>query len=485
MPALLGVAGLVSAAIFWVAIQSSVRFTLWSTVSEWQPTNIEHRKLAECRPPGWWAWLKVLAKDRAITCGETWAAQAVASKITVNDREQWLRDWVESTESSPLRRLRASLALSVAGRPTPAEPAWLSLDPDLPQWPTPGLASAIAEEAPWGVHLGPRWMALGKLWAVSVSGQPAEEAVPALEALWALGDPTVGRVAVSAVARGLDAPPDLLQDARYRRRRGLHAGTLPDGWAEAIGRRPTCEEPCLELWIDLLRLEAAVGNDGPIDDPPTVASLRPLSGVLGYTGVRGRALSWWIDAAAAWVTAAPEPARRLASLGLGAEEGAPDPIAVVWERGGTPWMTVAVLEELGRRVGLDVDVRANGTGTVEVVIGDQRLSRPGCGGATERPAGSSWPRSSLHAAALAEAALHASRAEEGPLAMRLAAAAERLDPVLTEGLLQSVQRRGETDGAHERGLVVGSGLAAAGSVPADAARPEREAYRQILLSGCP
>lgn len=488
MPAVLGVAALLSAAVFWVSIQSSVRFTLWSTVAEWQPTKPESRRLAECATaPGWWAWLKVVAKDRRVECGEAWVAQALAQKVRGDDRARWLQEWVVAPDSSPLRRFRSALALAVSGHPTPLEPAWLSMHPELPDLPAPGLASAVAQEAPWGVHLGPRWMALGKVWALSVSGQPSADAVPALEALWALGDPDVGREAVSAVARGLDAPPDLLQDVSYRRRRGLHAGTLPSDWVRALGRRPTCEEPCLELWIDLLRLDADASNQDPIDDPPTVPVLEPLSGALGYTGTQARALSWWVDATVDWVTASPEPAQRLASLGLGSDSGIADPVAVVWERGGSRWTTVAVIAEVGRRAGLDVNVRANELGAVQVQIGDAELTRPGCDG--EVPGswtGMPWGRASIHAAALAEAAMQASRGEQGDEAARLAVAAQRLDPVLTEAVLDTL-RAGDSDAASARahGVAVGAALAALGTVEPDAgAQESRAMVGTSLARGC-
>ena len=472
IPALVGIAGLVSAGIFWLAIQSSVRFTLWATVAEWQPTNPELRKLAECRAPGWWAWVKVLAKDRPVSCGEVWAAGALARRVTDKDRAQWLRDWVDSPDSSPLRKLRAALALSVAGQHPPEEPAWLSLHPELPSWPAPGLAAAVAHEEAWGVHLGPRWMALGQVWAMPEAGRPASGAVAPLEAVWTLGDEEAARSAASAVARGLGAPPDLPENVRYRRSRGLHAANLPPGWAEAVQSRPRCESPCLELWIDLLRIDAAAELRDHFNDPELEPALEPLGELLGYTGRRGRALAWWMDAAATWVRASPRPAHRLASLGLGATDGRADPVAVVWDRSGARWTSAAVLAEVGRRAGVDVSIRLDEKGALWATltwspVPDEGatdppqsvvVSSPGCDGrVVETPQGTPLSMATIYAGALAEAATQA--AERPQDARRLASAALRLDPVLTRGLVDRLASTAENDEQGvARGIVIGAAL---------------------------
>lgn len=432
-------AGLVAVGVFWAGIHSSVRWALWSTIADQSPNPGEHRRLGECKPPGWWTWLKILSQDRVIQCGEVWGTEALATKVTGGDREAWLQEWVRAPESSAQLRLRSALALTLAGRRSPAEPAWLSLDPELPQGgPGSGLAAAVAGDRAWGVHLGPRWMALGTLWALSESGLPPAEALAPVEAIWAVGDPELNQQAVSAVARGLSVPPDLLEDVRYRRTRGLPARDLPREWVEAIFSRPSCEAPCLELWIELLRMEAEAELGGePTDEELAQPTLQPLSDLLGYTGPRRRALEWWVQAATRWVAVAPDPAGRLASLGEGGASGTADPIDVFWSRSAAPITTALVLTEVGERTGIPVQVRIEDSGAVWIDVGhSEQVIRPPCeGSAAELPPQSPpWDRRSLVAGALGESIAEAVEAQQPMVALRLATAAQRLAPQLAEGL---------------------------------------------------
>ncbi len=448
-----------ASSIVWSLSRTRVLFSIWSTVSEWPLNKSERLRVADCRPLGWWTWLKIVARDQTPRCGEVWTVGSLAGKVHGDVREAWLKDWVEAEASTPLRRLRSSLALTVAGRVSPREPAWLSLATDLPPLAEPGLAAAVAQDAEWGVHLGPHWMALGELWAVSVSGYALEHALEPLEAVRVLDEPAARREAAVAVARALGVSSDLAEDARHRRRRGLGVRDYPADWAWTIQRHPTCEAPCLDLWADLLRVEIDREYGEPRNEPDVDPALEPLGRLIGYDKGRAAGLAWWLGAATRWVAAAPDPAGRLASLGLGSPDGEPDPVRVVFDRGGTPWATVAVLDELGRRAGVSVEIRLDRTGGLWAAIGEHRRSGTVCGGSAQpaSPAGNPLGRIELHAAALAEAAARAAADEEPIEALRLATAAEGLAPDFAAGVLSEV--RALIDAPDELGQGFGVGRA--------------------------
>ncbi|MBX2796677.1 MAG: hypothetical protein KTR31_03375 [Myxococcales bacterium] len=486
MPAGVAAVGLVAIAIFWLAVQSSVRHGLWQTVAQRQPAKSEFRRLDDCKSVGWWTWLKVLSQNRAVRCGEVWAAEELADKVRGADRVTWLSEWVTSPQSKPLLKLRASLALTLAGKPTPAEPAWLSLDPNLPDWPGPGLAAAVAQDRAWGVHLGPRWMALGRVWALSESGLGPSDALLPLEALWAIEDESVASQAARAAARGMSVPPDLPDDVRYRRSRGLPPGNLPSGWAEAILSRPDCPSPCLELWIDLLRLDAEAEALDPWEYPETTPILEPLASQIGFTGWRMRALEWWTRAAVQWVAASPDPAARLATLAEGGPDGSADPLRVYWDRTAAPFTTAVVVMEVGRRASLPVDVRIDEGGAMWIDVGGRRVVRRGCArpAGTEPPEGGGWDRLSLIAGALAEAAADAVARGEHLNAVRLATAAERMDPILAHGLPTRMAEGIQLSEDALRGHAAGAGFVVDGWRGPSVAAEAREAAAPLVGVRC-
>ena len=433
IPALVGFTGLIAAAVFWVAVQSSVRFALWGTVAEWELTAGEERRLAKCKAPGWWAWLKVMSADRDVPCGDVWAVTELSDKVRGPDREAWLQEWVGSSQASPLLRLRSALVLNAAGRVAPAEAAWLSQHPDIAgeDW-----AAPVAEEAAWGVHLGPRWMLPGMFLALNTSGAELSSVMMPLEAIGVLENPELKELAVLQVARAMGVDHDLPQQIRARRSRGLPSGQLPDGWLETVLRNPPCEAPCLELWTELLRVDiAAERGEWPNDAPPAPA-MEPLASLLGFTGRRAVGLEWWSRAGTRWVAAAPIPAQRLASLGLGVSDGRATPVAALWNRSATPWMTLSVLVELARRAGLPTVASATEGGALEVLIGNEGMSGQVCGGKA-RSESSTWSTVSLptiHAGALLEAAHQSKEEGDESTALRLLRAAQHLDPVLAAPL---------------------------------------------------
>ncbi len=370
-------AGVAGTALFWSAIHSSVRWALWAAVLRRPLGESEERDLRECRPVGWWTWLKVLGQDVDVPCGEIWLVDTMTEKIGGGDRAEWLAQWVEAPESGPRLRLRSSLVLAAAGVQPPVEPTWLVTDPALQAEVDAWAVDAVASERAWAVHLGPRWEALGAARALAEARLDPGEAVAPLEALALSRDAQVKQLGSAAAAEALGVPADLPAATFERRKRGLPLGDLPRGWARALLARPCADEACLSQWVELLRLESLPeGHDEPWVDPEVAPALHPLASHLGLDGAEGRALEWWIAATMRWVSAAPDPAARLASLCEGGGGGAADPVAILWDRGGAPLTTAVVVTEIGRRAGLTVAVRTDDAGTVWFDVDGHEVVRP-------------------------------------------------------------------------------------------------------------
>lgn len=444
----LGVAlgGLALIGAVWLGAQSQARFALWQSVADSPLSPSEGDRLARCdRKPGWWTWVKVLHHDRPVPCGEGWAIDRMADKIRRSpDRRRWVRQYVEAPELSPRRRLRASLLLNVVGEPTPDEPAWLSVaELDTVEAEASPVRMA-AEGWPWAVQLGPRITAWGTLEGMSIAGATAGDAVHAFEALWATEDPDLAAPLVEQAATGLDVPASLPEDRWYRRRQGRPSQMHPRGWSRLIlGRTAACppdakrlSEACLTLWRDLLVRQASTDLDDPFEYLPLPLTLQPLLSVVEPQGRRTRAVEWWMQATEDWIRAAPDPDRRLASLADGSTD--PElarqahPIAALYDRTATPFVTAAVVAELARRVDRTVEVRVDDEGTLWIQVGDELVTRPRCGTmAASPPDRTPWPESSLLAAALVEAAV---QAPDVLTAARWTAAARALDPAVVPEL---------------------------------------------------
>ena len=200
--------------------------------------------------------------------------------------------------------------------------------------------------------------------------------------------------------------------------------------------RPNCPSPCLELWVDLLRLDAEAEGQDPWEYPETTPILEPLASQIGFTGWRMRALEWWTRAAVQWVSASPDPAGRLATLAEGGPDGVSDPLRVFWDRSAGPFTTAVVVSEVARRSSLPVDVRVDDAGAMWIDVGGRQVVRRGCArsAAEGPPIGGGWDRLSLIAGALAEAAADAVERGDHLSGVRLATAAERMDPILAKDL---------------------------------------------------
>ncbi len=444
LPLAVAVGGLVVIGAVWFGAQTQVRFALWQSVAERPLTPGEGRRLARChRTPSWWTWVKVLHNDRPVPCGEGWTIDRMADKIRRSpDRRQWVRQYVEAPETPPARRLRASLLLNVVGEATPEEPAWLAIGNEVPLTPEHGPERIQAEAWPWAIHLGPLHTALGTLVGTKVAGYSAAEAVGPYEALWALDDPETDRALVQHAASGLDVSATLSDDRWYRRRRGRPSLSWPPGWSRLVlGRPATCaddgSEPsdaCLTLWRDLLVHEASAEYGDPFEYDPLPATLPDLLPVLEPWGPRTRGAEWWMQAAEDWIRAAPNPDRRLLSLAggsTGSEDARAHPLAVLHDRSATPFVTAAVVTELGRRTERPVEVRVDSVGTVWFRIGDEMATRSRCGSlAPGLPTTPPWSEAEITAGALMEAS---AQAEAPFVAARLRSAAQALAPHLAGG----------------------------------------------------
>ncbi|MEN0063110.1 MAG: hypothetical protein AAGA48_13225 [Myxococcota bacterium] len=443
LPLAVAVGGLVLIGAVWIGAQTRVRFALWRSVAERPLSPGEGERLGRCdRKPGWWTWVKVLHNDRPVPCGEGWAIDRMADKIQRSpDRRRWVRQYVESPDAPAVRQLRATLLLNVVGEATPEEPAWLALDPAAAITPEEGPTRPQAEGWHWAVHLGPRFVARGTLEGMTVAGFNASEAIGPYEALWALEDPSVHESLVQQVADGLQVASTISEDRWYRRRLGRPSDPSPRGWTRLLLGRAPCSSSgevtstgCLTLWRDLLIQQAtSEANDEPWDYPDWPDTLSLVIPVLEPMGRRTRAIEWWMQAAEDWVRAAPDPDRRLISLA----RSTPDtttrahPLAVLHDRAGSPFMTAAVIAELGRRTIRPVEVRADDDGTVWLHVGNEVAARPRCGTLAPAPPQSSpWPDEAIAAAALLEAAAEV----EDPLVVaRYQAAAAALDAGLGPG----------------------------------------------------
>jgi len=448
LPLAVAVGGLLVIGVVWFGAQTQVRFALWQNVAERPLTTGEGRRLARCdRRPGWWTWVKVLHNDRPVPCGEGWAIDRMADRIgRSDDRRRWVRQYVESPDTPPARRLRAALLLNVIGEATPEEPAWLTR-PDANLTPEHGPEQARAEAWPWAIHLGPRAFAHGTMTGMTIAGFSAEEAIGAYEALWTLDEPALDADLVRWAAAGLNVAPTVSEDRWYRRLQGRPGTATPRGWSRLVlGRAITCtdreDEPsddCLELWRDLLVLDAESGSFSPMDEsgsdpfeyPPLPPALPALLPVLEPMGHRTRAVEWWLAVAEEWIRTAPDPDRRLASLARGPASARTKahPVATIYDRTSTPFMTAAVMMALGERTERPVGVRVDDDGTIWLDVGAELAALPRCGTlAPAPPASPPWSADAVQAGALLEAAAAAS----DPLVQtRLRAASHALEPTLS------------------------------------------------------
>ncbi|MEM6926633.1 MAG: hypothetical protein AAF602_06885 [Myxococcota bacterium] len=439
LPLAVAVGGLLVIGAVWFFAQTQVRFALWQSVAERPLTPGEGKRLGRCdRTPGWWTWVKVLHNDRPVPCGEGWAIDRMADKIRrSDDRRRWVRQYVEAPDTLPARRLRATLLLNVVGEATPEEPAWLSTVEGAHLTPDEGAERIQAQAWPWAIHLGPGVVARGTMAGMTVAGFAPTEVVTPFEALWALDDPEVDQNLVRWAAAGLSVPPSLSADRWYRRRQGRPSSIAPRGWSRLVlGRSETCpsddaapSEACLTLWRDLLVHESSTERN-PFEHPLLPRTLPDLLPVMEPMGWRTRAMEWWMQSAEDWIRAAPDPDQRLASLARGTSDRAETahPLAVLDRRAGTPFVTAAVLQELGQRTDRDVDVRVDDDGTLWLSVGDEVATRPRCGRlAAAAPSSAPWRAAAVTAGALIEVAAAATDPLEQT---RLRAAAHALAPEL-------------------------------------------------------
>ncbi len=484
----------------------AVQEPVWQSYLDYQatrPLSIEDQQALErCEDPGWAGLSRVLDQDLDTPCSEFWLVAATSRHL--GDRErQWLRDELTESQRTVRHRLRVSTALWLdGGTPAPDWPFLVtdprsgamadylealrdgSLPPDL----TDPLLRAHLGRAAYlegdhgdaaSVH---RWLRLAASRRVLL---PADERHRWAESLLALA--------------GL--PGDRLDELVGRHAAGLTVQHVPDHLiALAANGGSACQdraEPdCLRFALDLVRA-GETWDGGPPGDGhgPVVAPALlpiPLWSLLYDDPAAVRAAAEALGEIAAWVAAADPQEQAIRLLGSVAWPGhaldvgsvraawAGDPVDPIHARAATPWATALAALTLGEMAGVPVLVQATELGGVRLSAGAVEAlvapcNTPGPGVDATAPL---WPQEAVMAQAALEAAGAALRAGEGLRALRLAAFAERLDPIGASGAFDAVRAVGGVEGSDARALGFAAGrLAGAareeGSTEAHRARAAR------------
>jgi hypothetical protein len=432
-----GAVAILAVGALWGGLHTRLRLAFWDRVAARSLTDEDHAALAACEG-GWWAITRVLEQDVDAPCGEPWLVERVAAQVRGSkDRVAWLT--VRTAGAVRARQFRAALVLAAADEPTPVEPAYLLAHArdELPSARLAELLLAAGEGATWADALGSRGVALGRTTAARQGQVAVPEVLPVLRWLAAVGQPEAEE-AVSAVASAALGVDDAwLATVRHRREAGLAVWQIPDAWRGPLLAHRDCPAgACSALWVALLALpdDDADGTVAP-PAPRGDARLERIARIAGATEDDVVALAWGFDRTAAWVTASPEPAERLASLLGGAPSHSPVPFArTLWDGAGAPFGAALVASALAQVANVPVSIRSAGDGTVWIGLGDVDVVRSKCGASPGGPPHTVvWPAAAVEAAAVAELA-----SATGPEAAGLAAASARLDPLVGEGLVDRV-----------------------------------------------
>jgi hypothetical protein len=276
-------------------------------------------------------------------------------------------------------------------------------------------------------------------------------------------------------------------------------------------RGPDCRDrassACLRFAADLLDLvveRAAGGVDGApeLSDlpprPPAATVPQPLWEVLfGGDPALVMAAAEEVGALGAFVASAPEPERpgRLlgsladARVAFGVEQVRAgelgDPLYPVARRRGAPWTTALAALAAGEVAAVEVSVHRVGDGVV-LRAGNQAVSVGACGNgmtALAQPLGPAWPAPAVLAQATVEAVGAALRSGNHAMARRLAALAERLDPIGASGVSAVVEAtaRAEPSASTRLGLAAGAMVSGVPVVAPPGAEADRKSRAEAWV----
>lgn len=389
LTALLWAAPLTVGVAFAGAARDRVEDVAWSWAAHRPLSPRQARTLATCEAPSPAALTKVVSQDLGVACGERALLRALGDAAAADDAlADWLVAQVDKTQGRTRLRVaaaavRAGSAVDIGALPwSDEERAWLAArvaDTDLPaDWVDPSTEDRLALLEPSVAAVARR------LRAAAAAGRDDDAGIAVATELLGLR------------TNPMDWPPDE-RPPSFRTAFDAHGPACATGACEAL----------YAAWLD--------GNTVDEWSTPTVgaASATPALAGFGRTPAWERAQHAQIERWASWISQGPKPSNRLwRAVGGGAHGPVRVPAAALG-RGGPPWLTAWLAQELGRRAGVDVVVMAPEGRPVLQVDGVSR-TLAGCGGG----AGDVWPADAVLAAALREVG--------GPPARAVAA---RLDPV--------------------------------------------------------
>jgi hypothetical protein len=234
--------------------------------------------------------------------------------------------------------------------------------------------------------------------------------------------------------------PDLVGQVRTRRAQGRPVAGPYSRWSAELMAHPECEAPgdpshCSGLWTAILdrwltegALETGVALPPDPEEHPRVAQVLASSGAAAQ---ERRGAAWAIEAAATWVAASPDPAARLRSLAARPTRPTPTIARFPWDGAAPPFLAAVVVTAIGDRANVETEVRVGDTGEVWLRIDGVDVVRS-CGqdGGSARPEGAPWPADAVLAGALAELGAISAADGQGMRGLKLATAAERIDPLV-------------------------------------------------------
>lgn len=433
----LSVLGLVGV-ILWFTVHTRVRLWMWDRTAAQPFEEGESSAMARCASPNWATWLKLSNVDLDVVCGEAWVVTELAEKIGSADRAHWVELVVADPSTPPGFRMRGALALLLAGWGTPAEPAWLAeqLTPTRrAMW-----IRAAAESDPVSAQIGPELATLALAARVRLGTTPPAAALPALDWLATVDDPHAESEASRTATMVSGVYPELVGEVRARRAAGRPVAGLAGRWSRELLAHPECEAPgdpshCAALWTAILEraltdasLETGEARPPDPEEHPRVAQILAS---MGAGAQERRATAYAIAAAVAWVGASPDPGARLRSLAERATGPSPTVARFVWDGVASPFLSAVLVSAIGDGADVPTEIRVGDQGDLWIRIdGVDVLRACGLDGTLAVPDAPPWPADAVMAGALAELAAASAAGGQGMRGLKLATAAERIDPLV-------------------------------------------------------
>jgi hypothetical protein len=379
----------------WLVARRGVRSWWWDVVASRPVEADEQTELDACGEARWALLVKVLATDAPTACGEPWVLAGLGGYARGADHAAWLAERVVSPSSPDGARLRAALALSIAGRVPPVEAAWLRTR--VPPERAAAMREVLADES-LAVHLGPAGVALGVAERAARGEVTAEGALPSLRWLAAVDEPEAAEAVARAAGALTGVEESTVAELGARRRQGR-----PVAGSEAPGRdalaRAACPPDCAAAMVAAVEAQARreqrerAGPEG--DEPAEDAALDGFLGSLGWSVGERRAVDGQLRALRAWLDQHPE---RLRSLWSRPARG---PIhRLGWDGGGPPFLSAVVVDRLTPAA--PETFRADRADAVWLLTADGWAART-CAVVGLEPPATDWPAPAVWGRAAAEA----------------------------------------------------------------------------------